>query len=69
MVYSKVVNKTTGVISDDIGRLMGPKSGTEYPEKLRRIEYYDAESDLNLVFLTNNPGLNASEITFLYKKR
>ena len=68
-MYSKAVDKTTGVINDQIGRLLGPKSKSEYPEKLRRIKYYDAEHDLDLVFLTNNMDLKATEIAFLYKKR
>ena len=68
-MYSKAVDKTTGVINDQIGRLLGPKSKSEYPEKLRRIKYYDAEHDLDLVFLTNNKDLKATEVAFLYKKR
>lgn len=68
-MYSRAVDKTTGVINDQIGRLLGPKSRIEYSEKLRRIKYYDAEHDLYLVFLTNNMDLNATEIAFLYKKR
>ena len=68
-MYSKAVDKTTGVINDQIGRLLGPKSKSEYPEKLRRIKYYDAEHDLDLVFLTNNMDLKATEVAFLYKKR
>jgi len=68
-MYSRAVDKTTGVINDQIGRLLGPKSRIEYSEKLRRIKYYDAEHDLHLVFLTNNMDLNATEIAFLYKKR
>ena len=68
-MYSRAVDKTTGVINDQIGRLLGPKSRIEYSKKLRRIKYYDAEHDLHLVFLTNNMDLNATEIAFLYKKR
>lgn len=68
-MYSRAVDKTKGVINDQVGRLLGPKSRTEYPEKLRRIKYYDAEHDLDLVFLTNNMDLKAAEIAFLYKKR
>jgi hypothetical protein len=68
-MYSRAVDKTTGVINDQVGRLLGYKSKNEYPEKLRRIKYYDAEHDKDLVFLTNNTELNATEIAFLYKKR
>jgi hypothetical protein len=68
-MYSRVVDKSTGVLSDQIGMLVVYRSKIEYPEKLRRIKYYDSEHDLNLVFLTNNMALSAPEIALLYKKR
>ena len=68
-MYSKRVDKSTGVLNDHIGKLVVYKSKTEYPEKLRRIKYYDSEHDLNLVFLTNNMDLSATDIALLYKKR
>jgi hypothetical protein len=68
-IYSRVVDKTTGVLSDQIGKLVIYKSKKEYPEKLRRIKFYDCEHNKDLVFLTNNTNLKASEIAFLYKKR
>jgi hypothetical protein len=68
-MYSRAVDKTTGVQSDQIGKLLIYKSKKEYPEKLRRIKFYDSEHDKDLVFLTNNMDLKASEIAFLYKKR
>ena len=68
-MYSRTVDKTTGVQSDHIGRLEIYKSKNEYPEKLRRIKFYDVEHDKDLIFLTNNMDLKASEIAFLYKKR
>ena len=68
-MYSRAVDKTTGVQSDQIGKLLIYKSKKEYPEKLRRIKYHDCEHDKDLIFLTNNMDLKASEISFLYKKR
>lgn len=68
-IYSQPVDKKTGVLFDQIGRLETYKSKKEYPEKLRRIKYYDQESKKILVFLTNNTELKAEEIAFLYKKR
>jgi IS4 transposase len=68
-IYSRAVGKTTGVINDQIGKLVIYKSKNEYHAKLRRIKFYDYEHDKNLVFLTNNMDLKASEIAFLYKKR
>jgi hypothetical protein len=40
-----------------------------YPEKLRRIKYYDREKQKRFVFLTNNFVLSASTIADLYKCR
>jgi len=68
-MYSRVVDKSTGVLNDQVGMLVVYKSRIEYPEKLRRIKYYDSEHDLDLVFLTNNLDLSAYEIALLYKKR
>ena len=68
-LYSRAVDKTTGVQSDHIGKLTIYKSRNEYTEKLRRIKFYDCEHDKELVFLTNNMDLKASEIAFLYKTR
>jgi hypothetical protein len=68
-MYSKSVDKATGVLSDQIGKLEIYYSKKDYPSKLRRINYYDKERKKNLVFLTNNPDLKATEIAMLYKKR
>ncbi len=68
-MYSKAVEKTTGVIYDQIGVLETYKSKKGYPEKLRRIKYYDKENQKEFIFLTNNTELKAEEIAFLYKKR
>ena len=68
-MYSRKVDKTTGVRSDQIGKLETYKSKKEYPDKLRLIKYYDQEHDKDFVFITNNTDLKASEIALLYKKR
>jgi hypothetical protein len=68
-MYSKTVDKTTGVKSDQIGMLETYYSKKDYPDKLRRIKYYDAERKKDLVFITNNTILKANEIAMLYKKR
>jgi hypothetical protein len=68
-MYSRTVIKSTGVLYDQIGILETPKSIKEYPEKLRRVKYYDKENQRVFVFLTNNTELKAEEIAFLYKKR
>ena len=68
-MYSKPVDKNTGVQSDQIGVLETYYSKKDYPDKIRRIKYYDAERKKNLVFITNNTILKATEIAMLYKKR
>lgn len=68
-IYSKPVDKKIGVLYDQIGMLETYKSKKEYPDKLRRIKYYDDESKKKFVFLTNNTELKAVEIALLYKKR
>ncbi len=53
-LYSNPVDKNKGLKCDQIVVLTGPKSSKYYPDKLRRIKYYDADTDKLLVFLTNN---------------
>lgn len=68
-LYSRPVDKTTGLRSDQIIVLTGFYSRKGYPEKLRRIRFYDAEKGRYIVFLTNNFTLSALTITQLYKCR
>lgn len=57
------------MLYDQIGRLEGFYVLKDYPEKLRKIKYYDEETGKTLVFLTNNIDLPAHEIALLYKYR
>lgn len=68
-MYSNKVNKNNGVKVDQIGTLTGFYVSKEYPEKIRRIKYYDFESKRNFTFLTNNTDLTAEQIALLYKNR
>lgn len=69
-MYSRAVDKIkTGVLSDQIGKLEGYYSRKGYPDKLRRIKYFDQDRQKDLIFLTNNTSLQATEIAMLYKKR
>lgn len=68
-MYSNVVDKTTGVLCDQIGMLEVYQSKKDYPNKIRRIKYYDKELNRNFVFITNNMDLEAFEIALLYKNR
>ncbi|NNL75526.1 MAG: IS4 family transposase [Desulfobacterales bacterium] len=68
-LYSHPVDKSTGIKCDQVVVLTGSKSSNFYPDKIRRIKYYDAETNKLLVFLTNNFSLPTFTITLLYKCR
>lgn len=68
-VYSKPVDRSTGVICDQTIALNGFYSAQRYPDYLRRIRFNDPETGKSLVFLTNNFTLPALTICALYKSR
>ena len=68
-IYSTPVDKTTGLKCDQIGVLTGFYSSKNYPGKLRRIRYFDTETQKTLSFLTNNFTLSSLTIAQLYKCR
>ena len=68
-IYSQPVEKETGLRCDQTGVLTGFYTSQHYPDKLRRIKYYDAETGKRLVFLTNNLSTPALTITELYRYR
>ena len=68
-LFSQPVDKTTGLRSDQIVSLNNPIPKRGYPERLRRVRYYDATSQKRLVFLTNNFLLPALTIAKLYQCR
>ena len=68
-LYSQPVDRATGVICDQTVMLVNPVPLEGYPEKLRRIRYFDAQSNQRLVFLTNNFNLPPLTIAQLYRSR
>jgi hypothetical protein len=68
-LYSQPVDKSTGVQVDQIITVTGFYTLKDYPEKLRRIRYFDAETKKRIIFLTNNFTLPAEVIAQLYKCR
>jgi hypothetical protein len=68
-LYSMPVDKSTGLQCDQIVVLTGFYSNKDYPEKLRRIRYFDEQHKRRLVFLTNNFSLPAKTVTDLYRCR
>ncbi len=68
-VYSRAVDKSTGLRCDQTIALTGLKASKDYPQHLRRIKFHDAEHDKELIFLTNNFDLPALTIAQLYRCR
>ena len=66
---SRPIDKTTGLRCDQNIGLKTTKSKRDYPEKLRRIRFIDAETGKSLVFITNHFGLPAITIARIYKSR
>jgi hypothetical protein len=63
------IDERTGLRSDKIIALNGPRSKQLYPEPLRLVEFYDVENDNELSFLTNNFEITALEVANLYRNR
>jgi hypothetical protein len=68
-LYSQPVDKSTGVQADQIIGLNGFYAQKDYPEKLRRIRYFDSLNNKRLGFITNNFILPALTIAELYRCR
>ena len=68
-LYSHRVDRSTGLLCDQTIVLKGFYAKKNYPEKLRRIRYFDTEKNKKLVFLTNNFTLPALTIVELYRCR
>jgi transposase len=67
--YSRAVDKSVGLRSDHTVVLTAIESAKVYPDALRRVSYFDAETNQRLRFLTNNFTLSALTITHIYKCR
>lgn len=68
-IYSRPVDKSTGLRCDQTIMLTGVHSAKDYPEHLRLIKFYDSENKKLLTFLTNNFLIDALTVAQLYKSR
>jgi hypothetical protein len=68
-LYSQKTDKTSGIRCDQIIKFKQFYAAKDYPEKLRRIKYYDEETDHYYTYLTNNFDLDARIVADLYKHR
>jgi len=68
-LYSRKVDKTTGLLCDQTIKLNNYYANKKYPEKLRRVKYYDAEINMTFEFVSNDFSVSALQIAQLYKQR
>ena len=68
-IYSRPVDKATGLRCDQTVTLVAPKAKKDYPQHLRRIKFHDAVHNKDLIFITNNFDLPALTIAQLYRCR
>jgi hypothetical protein len=68
-VYSHEIDRTSRLRCDQTIKLKNFYAKKHYPEKLRRVKYYDQETNHYYVYLTNNFQLDAKVIADLYKNR
>ena len=68
-LYSQPVELETGLRSDQIISLQAFYAAKKYPDKLRRVRFYDVEHQRGFVFLTNHFGLPALTVAQLYQQR
>jgi hypothetical protein len=68
-ITSRPVDRSTGIVCDQVVALTLKMSARRYPGRLRRVRYRDAESGKTLVFLTNNFDLPPRTVADLYRCR
>lgn len=68
-IRSRPVDRTSGIICDQIVRLEVALSRKRYPARLRRVRYRDPETGKTLVFVTNNFELPPKTVADLYRCR
>ena len=68
-LYSHLIDKSSGLQCDQTIVPANFYAKKDYPEKLRRIRFFDLEKKKHLIFLTNNFSLPALTITELYRCR
>ena len=67
--YTNKNDYKSNICSDQTGTLITIKSKSDYPDKIRRVRFYDEENNQYIVVLTNNFELTAEEIAQLFRYR
>ena len=67
--HRKDFSRKDGIRGDFTIRLTQPKTNALYPEPFRAVCYYDDEAGEEIVFITNNFEISATEVSVLYRHR
>jgi hypothetical protein len=68
-IYSQKIDKSSGVLCDQIGKLKGFYISKRYPDKLRRVKFHDEQTNRTFIYLTNNFDITSTQVALLYKNR
>jgi hypothetical protein len=63
------VDYVAGLRSDQIGKPTLPKARKAFPALLRKVRYFDEETQRHLVFLTNHLQVPALTVALIYRRR
>jgi len=66
---SHAVDMRSGLRSDQIGKPTLTKARSDFPSLLRKVRYYDEETNRDFVFLTNNLNVAALTVPKIYRLR
>ncbi len=67
--WSQAVDMRTGLRSDQVGKPTLPKARVDFPSLLRKVRYYDEETNRDFVFLTNNLNVPSLTVPKIYRLR
>ena len=59
----------SGILSDCVGYMNGQQTRVKYPDKIRRIIYWDQEENRKLIFFTNALDISPMQVAELYHQR
>jgi hypothetical protein len=69
LIKAHPIESGTGVLADHTVTFKTKQQRDKYPEPMRRIKYFDQNTDKVLVFLTNSFDLPAKTVADIYKAR
>jgi hypothetical protein len=69
MKWRRRFPKDSGILSDAVGYMDGEETRLRYPDKIRRIIYWDEENKRKFIFFTNALDISSVTVAELYHQR